>query len=116
MSNLKIESYRFGKIIIAGKTYQKDIIIFPDRVHSNWWREQGHSLSMKDLEDVIAAQPKTLIVGTGTFGRMQIPADTLTQIEEAGIKMIAHKTEKACQVYNQCQEKGDVIAALHLTC
>jgi hypothetical protein len=111
-----IESYRFGKIVIDGETYPKDVIIFPEGVKPNWWREQGHSLSMNDLKDVIAAQPKMLILGTGTFGRMQIPAETLSQIEEAGIEVCAEKTEKACQIYNQRKDEGNVIAALHLTC
>lgn len=116
MSNPKIESYRFGEIIIDGDIYKKDVIIFPDRVSSNWWREQGHSLSMNDLDEVIAARPKTVIVGTGIFGRMQIPPETLAQIEASGIEIIAHKTKRACQLYNQCKDEGEVIAALHLTC
>ena len=116
MSFPQIESYRFGKIVIDGETYQKDVIIFPEGVQSNWRREQGHALSVDDLQDVIAVQPKVLIIGTGIFGRMQIPAETITQIEEARIEVVAHKTEKACQLYNQRKDEGDVIAALHLTC
>jgi hypothetical protein len=116
MSIPKIESYRFGRIVIDGETYQKDVIIFPEGVQPNWWREQGHSLSLDDLKDVLAARPKTLILGTGTFGRMQIPAETLTKIKAAGIEVVAHKTEKACQVYNERKDEGNVIAAFHLTC
>ena len=112
----KIEYYRFGKIVIDGKSYQRDVIIYSEGVMPNWWREQGHSLSKMDLEDVIAAQPKTLIVGLGAFGRMKVPVETLAQIEEAGIEVLAHKTEKACQLYNQLEEEGGVVAALHLTC
>jgi hypothetical protein len=47
---------------------------------------------------------------------MKIPAETLIEIEKAGIEVLAHKTEKACQVYNQRKDEGGVIAALHLTC
>ena len=116
MDTPRIESYRFGKIVVDGEMYQKDLIIFPEGVTPNWWREQGHSLSMNDLEKVLAAQPKTLIVGTGSFRRMQIPTETLAGIKAAGIEVIAHKTEKACQIYNQRKDEGGVIAALHLTC
>jgi hypothetical protein len=116
MATPKIESYRFGKIVIDGETFQKDLVIFPDSVKPNWWREQGHSLSMDDLKDVIAARPKTLVLGTGTFGRMNIPTETLTELEAFGIEVIAHKTEKACQIYNQRKDEGNVVAALHLTC
>ena len=111
-----IESYRFGKIVIDGKAYQKDVIIFPEAVRPTWWRQQGHSLSIDDLKDVIAAQPKTLIVGLGAFGRMEMPTDTLVQLEAAGIEVVAKKTETACQIYNQRKDEGGVVAALHLTC
>ena len=116
MNTPKIESYRFGKIVIDGDTYQKDVIIFPEGVKPNWRREQGHSLSIEDLKDVIDAQPKILIVGTGTFGRMQIPPETLAQIEASGIEFIVRKTDKACKLYNQRKDEGKVVAALHLTC
>ena len=116
MDTPKIESYRFGKIVIDGESYQKDVIIFPEGVQPNWWRAQGHSLCMEDLKDVLAAQPKTLILGTGTFGRMNIPTETLAGIEAVGIQVLAHKTEKACKIYNQRKDDGGVIAALHLTC
>lgn len=116
MKHSKIDSYRFGNITIDGQTYNKDVIIFPDRVMSNWWREQGHSLSMNDLQEVIDAQPKVLIVGTGTFGRMKIPTETLAELQASGVEVIAAKTEKACQFYNQRKDDSGVIAALHLTC
>ena len=116
MSSPRIESYRFGKIVIDGTTFEKDVIIISKRVLPNWRREQGHSLNMNDLREVIAAQSKTLIVGTGTFGRMNIPAETLSALQALGIEVIAAKTEQACQLYNQRKDDGGVAAALHLTC
>jgi hypothetical protein len=116
MNYPKIEAYRFGKITIDGKSYNKDVIIFPDQVMPNWWRQEGHSLSLADLQDVLTAKPKVFIVGTGTFGRMQTPKDTLAELQSHGIEVITEKTEKACQIYNQRRSEGAVIAALHLTC
>jgi len=31
-----IESYDFGRIVINGKKFGSDLIIFPDRVNGNW--------------------------------------------------------------------------------
>jgi len=116
MNSPKIEAYRFGKITIDGMSYNKDVIIFPDQVMPNWWRQEGHSLSLVDLQDVLTARPKVLIVGTGTFGRMQTPEETLAELQSRGIEVITEKTEKACQIYNQRRSENTVIAALHLTC
>ncbi len=116
MAPPKIESYRFGKIIIDGIHYQKDLIIFPDRILTGWWREQGHSLSINDLREVITAKPDTLIIGTGAAGRLQIASETLANLEEFGFETLALKSGQACELYNQCREDRKVILAIHLTC
>jgi hypothetical protein len=33
----KIESYHFGEIVIDGRRYSSDVIIYPDRVEGQWW-------------------------------------------------------------------------------
>ena len=45
----KIESYRFGQIVIDGESYSNDVIIFPDHVKQNWRRNSGHNLVTDDL-------------------------------------------------------------------
>jgi hypothetical protein len=113
---LQITSYRFGKIEIGDATYLKDVVILPDRVIPNWWREQGHSLSPNDLEVVFNHKPEVLIIGLGRYSRMKIPAETKGHISAQGIKLIALPTHEACEHYNQIAGKVTVIAALHLTC
>ena len=112
----KIDSYRFGRIVIDGETHSKDVIILPEGVIPRWWRQEGHVLNVADLEKVFAARPKRLVVGLGTFSRMRIAEDTLRALEEAGIELIALPSKEACQRYNDLREQGDVAAAIHLTC
>jgi hypothetical protein len=111
-----IDSYRFGSITIDGETYTKDVIILPGRVIRGWWRQEGHSLHPADLEEVLAATPATLIVGQGTFGRMRVSEKTMLVLEQAGIELIALSSKEACEEYNQLRGRGNVAAALHLTC
>jgi hypothetical protein len=40
----KIDSYKFGRIVIDGQAYSRDVIILPDRVIRDWWRDSGHIL------------------------------------------------------------------------
>ncbi len=112
----KIESYQFGKIVVDGQLFEKDVIICPDRILPNWRRENGHSLSMDDLKELMLEQFKVIILGTGKFGQMKIPDETLFVLQALGVKVIAAKTQIACQLYNQHKDEGGVIAALHLTC
>jgi len=113
---MKIEHYSFGKIIIDGKTYTSDVIIFPGRVDSSWWRKEGHSLHTEDLKDVINAKPELLIVGTGHSGAMVVPEGTISYLRSKGIEINIVRTEKAVELFNKLPKDKKVVAALHLTC
>jgi len=116
MSTPKIESYRFGQIVIDGKAHNKDVIILPDRVVTNWWRESGHSLSLADLKAVFDAAPEVLVVGQGANSQMKIPKETVKALERAGIEVITLPSGEAWKKYTQSRSTGSVAAALHLTC
>jgi len=113
---MKIEHYSFGKITIDGKTYTSDVIIYPGRVDSSWWRKEGHYLQVLDLIDVINTKPDILIIGTGYSGVMVVPKETISHLESRGIEVHIERTEKAVELFNKLQKDKKVIAALHLTC
>ncbi len=113
---MRIESYRFGQITIEGKTYDSDLIIFPDRVECDWWREEGHQLRKGDLDQIVRESPEVLVVGSGSPGLLKVLPETEKYLQEEGIKLITEPTEKACQIYNLLGSSQKVIAALHLTC
>ncbi len=111
-----IESYHFGRIVVDGKTYTSDVIIYPDRVQANWYRRQGHRLVPEDLGGILKEEARTLIVGTGSFGLVKVPPQTLEYLTSNGFDVIVEKTDEACQIYNRLSDQGPVIAALHLSC
>ncbi len=111
-----IESYEFGRIVIKGKRYATDVIIYPDHVEDGWWREEGHSLSPVDLWTVVQAEPEVLIVGTGYLGLLRVLPETAKYLREQGIRLIAERTTDAVRIYNQLWQSTRVVAALHLTC
>lgn len=113
---MKIEHYSFGRITIDGKNYTSDVVIYSDRVDSSWWRKEGHRLQIEDLKDIIEAEPEVLIVGTGAYGVMVVPTETVEFLKKKGIKLMADKTMSACDTFNKISGTGRVIAALHLTC
>jgi len=73
---MRITTYEFGRIAIADQTYTSDVIISPKLVIDSWWRKQGHYLQIEDLDDIVNAKPDMLIIGTGYYGRMQVPDET----------------------------------------
>ncbi len=113
---MKIEHYSFGKIVIDGKTYTSDVIIYPGRVDGSWWRKEGHYLQAVDLASVFDAKPDVLIVGTGFSGVMTVPEETIGFVKSKGIEIRVERTGKAVELYNGMGQGRTVIAALHLTC
>jgi hypothetical protein len=111
-----IDSFRFGQVVIDGMAYSRDVIILPQRILPDWWRQEGHILHLADLDPVLEVSPGILIIGQGTFSRMRAAEDAVRGLQDAGIELIALPTKEACQRYNVLRESGDVAAALHLTC
>jgi hypothetical protein len=114
---MHIDSYQFGKIVIDGKSYTGDLIVIGDTVRPDWWRKQGHSLAVEDLQAVIAAKPAVLVVGCGASALMTIPAHTRQTLQQNDIRLEAFDTYKAVQRFNELSKTGvNVATALHLTC
>jgi len=111
-----INSYDFGRIVVDGKAYTNDVIIFPDKVKDNGWRKEGHALHIEDIESVIGEKPEVLIVGTGNYGLLGVLPETKKYIESKGIELIVEPTDKTCEIYNKISEDKKAVAALHLTC
>ena len=114
----RITLYDFGKILVDGETHTFDVIIHPDRVAGGWWRKEGHCLAIDDLQDVWDAAPEVLVVGTGLYGNMVVPAATVAHARSLGIEIRAARTPQAVAAFNRlhADPNARVTAALHLTC
>ncbi len=111
-----IDSYSFGQIVISGRKYTSDVIIFPDRVQGDWWRDESHELTLKDITGIMDENPEILLVGTGASGLMSVLPEVEQAAEAANIQLIVQPTGEACPIYNQLSQTQRVVAALHLTC
>jgi hypothetical protein len=112
-----IDSYEFGSIIINGKAYTSDIIIFPDgKVKASWWRKEGHSLSIEDIIDLVQSAPELIIVGTGAYGFMKAAKELESQLKDKGIELKTAPTDQAMKLYNALYQKRKLGACFHLTC
>ncbi len=114
---MNIDDYRFGRIVIDGRAYTSDVIVFPDRVEDGWWRNKGHELCPADLREVVQEKPAVLVVGTGKSGLMRVLPETEEYLKQQGIKLVVERTAEACKTFNRLRRSGEkVVAALHLTC
>ena len=111
----RIEGYRFGRVVVDGAEQTKDVIILPERVVTNWWRQDGHALVLADLDDVLEELPDRLVVGTGADGRMQPDPECVQRLRERGIVVEVLRTDEAVRRYGEL-DANRTAAALHLTC
>jgi hypothetical protein len=111
----RLEGYRFGRVVVDGREETKDVIVLPDRVVRNWWRRDGHSLVLEDLDDVLEELPERLVIGTGADGRLHPEPVTLELLRERGIEVEAMPTAEAVRRYGELNPAATA-AALHLTC
>jgi hypothetical protein len=112
----KIDSYHFGQIVINGRKYTSDVIIFPDRVQGDWWRDESHELNLKDISLILREEPEILVVGTGASDLMKVLPEVEREAEARNIQLIVQPTGEAWEIYNQLSQTQKVIAVLHLTC
>ncbi|MBW8038895.1 MAG: hypothetical protein FVQ85_02720 [Planctomycetes bacterium] len=114
---MHIDSYQFGKIVIDGQSYTSDLIVLGDSVQADWWRKQGHSLTVEDLQTILKVKPSILVVGCGASGQMEVPDQTRQILKQHNIQIETFDSYKAVQKFNEFSEAGvNVAAAIHLTC
>jgi hypothetical protein len=111
----RISDYRFGRVSVDGSEETRDVIVLPGRVVRNWWRRDGHSLVLDDLEDVLDELPPRLVVGTGAYARLRPDRQTLEELRARGVEVDVLPTEEAVHRY-AALNPAETAAALHLTC
>jgi len=112
---MKIDDYSFGRIVINGTVYTKDVIILPERVFHPWWRKEGHYLHWEDLQEVLSSSLDVLYIGKGYSGVMQVPQELIQRLQSRGLEVIVDRTAEIVRKFNSDQRYLKA-AALHLTC
>ena len=112
-----IDSFGFGSLVIDGKAYNSDLIIYPDgRIETPWWRKSGHRLTVDDIDALIASTPAAIVAGTGISGFMKPDENLKNLLAKKGIRFVAEKNQKAIERYNRLSQIKRVGACFHLTC
>ena len=114
---LKIETSSFGLMVINGKEYRSDLIVYPDRhVEDSWWRRSGHRLTADDIDGLIESAPEVIIVGTGVNGMLRPAPGLAEMLSEKEIELIPLPNQKAVECFNKLSSEKKVGACFHLTC
>ena len=112
-----IDSVAFGQMVIDGRRYTSDLIIFPDgRVADGWRRRKGHRLDAADLTGLLASEPEVIVAGTGISGQMVPEPSLIDRMAVKQIRFIAEPNAAAVDVFNNLFAGRRVGGCFHLTC
>ncbi|MFH1367360.1 MAG: Mth938-like domain-containing protein [Patescibacteria group bacterium] len=111
-----IDNYEFGRILICGREYQKDVWVGMKGV-SDWKRSQGHAVYVDDVKGTVKEQPEIVIIGNGADSIMQVSQEVHEFFKDKKISLLIKDSAAACEEYNRLKQQGKrVIALIHLTC
>ena len=112
-----IDACSFGLIVINGKKYTSDLVVYPDgHVVDSWYRRSGHRLSSDDILELIESEPKVIIAGTGVSGLVKPEKELEKLLHQKGIKFVPAPNHEAMNLYNEMSSKKQVGACFHLAC
>ncbi|NIM94962.1 MAG: hypothetical protein GTO18_14775 [Anaerolineales bacterium] len=109
-----IQEFEYEKIVIDGETYKTDVAIMLDGHIEAWERKEEHELHPRDIKMILEQQPKSVILGLGTIGNLTVTPQAYKKLKDAGIEVLAYKTEKAVETYKERRAGKDIVALIHI--
>lgn len=117
----RIASLSWGSMSIDGVGSGKDFKLWPGGGREWDWRETNtrHSPGIQpaDVAELVENGCRVIVLSRGMLLRLQTCEETLTLLEERGIKIHVAETKEAAEMYNQLAAKGVAVGGLfHSTC
>jgi hypothetical protein len=111
---------KFGEIAVDGEVYKKDIVIEDGKVRK---RKKGPSRDQKAKyghtplteKEAIPWDCKTLVIGTGMYGRLPVVPAFKEEARKRGVKLVILKMKEAVEYFVE-NYGPDVNAIFHITC
>ncbi len=113
----------FGKIVVDGKSYNKDILI--DSNGKVFWRGgtakqfygTDHTICTEEVQYLLDTEPtpRVLIIGTGQYGgASRLEAGIKRECDKKNISLVTKKTPDAVAEFNKTA--ATKAALFHITC
>lgn len=119
---IKINSLKFGQVVIADKKYSQ-VIIFDGKVEErdsqklNSLFATAHIMGDWEKEQLLKDQPEVVVIGSGFQSLFETPDDFVKSCKERGIELFLLPTPEAVNKYNDLMKtEKKVNALIHTTC
>lgn len=118
----RVASLEWGVLAIEGRaTPYKDAKLWPGGSREWDWKETGTrhvpGVQITDVEEVLEHGARTLVIGRGMHGRLDVSAETRAALAARGIDVHSALTPEAVETYNRLRDETPEVGALiHTTC
>ncbi len=117
----KVDDFQFGSIVISGKQYGHDVLLFPDGMvtqrKGGFWKFGSHTVKKAEIDELVKANPEVVVVGTGTSGKARLATDAKSCAKAAKVELIVLPSHEAVERLNRLVDEGKQVSALiHITC
>ena len=116
-----IEDVRFGSIMIDGKKYEHDLVIYPSGKIERRKKEiskkkhgTSHKFDPDELREYLKEEFDVLVVGTGIYGMLSLLPESRALVRDKEI--FEKPTPEAVRLFNKLKERKRVLGIFHITC
>ena len=116
----KVDKLSFGSIIIDGKKFSRDVLIFSDgtvkKRKGGFLMFGSHNIKKGEIEELAQGNPETIIVGTGTNARAHLAPGVENWAREKNLSLIVQPSYEAVTKLSELIDQRKKVAALiHIT-
>jgi hypothetical protein len=118
---VKLEYPSFGRIMVDGREYEHDIVIYPsgkveqrEKEISKKKHGTSHMLDPEELVQYLQEKFDVLIVGTGMYGRLSLLPESREFVK--GKEVVELPTREAVELFNKLYGTRRVLGIFHVTC
>jgi len=117
----KVNRLAFGSIVIEGRKYRTDVVIFVDGTvkmrRGGFLMFGSHEVKEPELEELSRGQPEVIIADTGTDGAAHIATEAQAWAKANNVTLLVRPSHDAIVRLNELVEQKKKVAALiHITC
>ena len=118
----RVTGLEWGRLDVEGSSVPfKDAKLWPGGAREWDWNETGtrHApgVQVADVDELVEHGARTVVIGRGMLGRLEVPAATRDALARRGIELHSATTPEAVDTYHRLRETAlDVGALLHTTC
>lgn len=111
----------FGSIVVEGKKYRRDILLFADgrvkKRKGGFLKFGSHKIKKQELEELSQGQPEIIIVGTRTSGAAHVAPEAESWAKGKNLSLLVQPSYDAVTRLNELvEQKKEVAALMHITC